>query len=183
MACSLLVESIESPGEQDHGCVAELFVLLHGSADFVAVLSWHVDVCQNKVRLHFVELSNSGIAVADGNHVKVTTGKHLCYEALNRRAVVREENEPLHCSPSVMMRSLRRFFDETALVFLKLELPPPVNGMPRKPDPPFLLSSRRCCARLRATGFGSGISTCKAVSCFLESLTRGDSGCSRTIWL
>src|SRR5882672_2573820 len=66
------------------------------SANLIAVLSWHVYIGQNDVRLNLIKLANRRIAVVDGHDIKTRVRKSLIDESLNGRAVIGQQDGLTH---------------------------------------------------------------------------------------
>jgi hypothetical protein len=69
-------------------------------ANLIAVLTGHVDVGQNNVRLYFIERFDCSIPVIDLNDLVIGIGKRLSYETPDRWAIVCQKNCSSHNAPN-----------------------------------------------------------------------------------
>ena len=90
------VNRFEGAGQEHHGDVREPRRLLHVRGHFVAGLPRHSHVDQDDVRRDRVEPGNGLVAVTDGNDVDILVGEGQLDHALNRHAVVGQEQSLWH---------------------------------------------------------------------------------------
>ncbi len=98
-ARALLIESLEGTGEQQHGDVPELRIVLERLADLVAVLARHDDVSEDQVRPQLPGARHRIVPVADGHQHDVFVGEAEPDDLLDGDAVVGEEQGLRHGSP------------------------------------------------------------------------------------
>jgi hypothetical protein len=85
----VLVESLEGPGQEEHGDPRELRVALDRSAQLVAVHLRHSDVCQDQVRPALLGAGERVGAVVDREQLDVLVGERDAHDLLDRDGVVR----------------------------------------------------------------------------------------------
>ena len=91
-----LIHGLERAGQEDDRNVRELRVLTNVIGDFVAVFSRHADVGEDDVGRRGFEPLDGLIAVADREDLDVLVGKCQLDDALNRDAIVGQQQSMRH---------------------------------------------------------------------------------------